>query len=67
MNAFRVSNEILVTFYLSVICEEWSYCVTGWGGNALKRDKDMIDRLVRKVGRTTRVCLQSWTLFTRSG
>ena len=29
--------------------------MTGWGGNALKRDKDRIDRLVRKVGKMTGV------------
>ena len=32
MNAFRVSNEIIVTFYLSAICGVWSYCLTGWVG-----------------------------------
>ena len=58
MNSFRVSNEIIVTFYLSAICGVWSYCLTGWGGNALKRDNKMIDRLVRKVGRMKGLCLQ---------
>ena len=51
LNSFNVRNEILSIFYKSVICGVWNYCLVGWGGNIVQRDRDRLDRFIRRAER----------------
>ena len=51
LDSFGVRNEILKTFYESIILSSWSYCILGWGGNVTQCDKNRIDVKIRRCNR----------------
>ena len=51
LNSFKVSHEILATFYNSIICSVWTYCLLCWAGNTGKTRMKVIDDIITRVGR----------------
>ena len=55
LNKFHVEEKIMALFYKSTIECTDLFSITGWGGNARQRDTDMIDRVIRKAEKITRI------------
>ena len=51
MAKFNIRPEILITFYNTVICSVWRYCLICWGGNVSKSELSRIDSIIRKSGK----------------
>ena len=52
LRSFNVKNEILQTFYTSIIRSVFTYGLVCWGGNLPARDKKKIDKIVKKAEST---------------
>ena len=51
LHTFNVNTHMLQLFFSSVVCSVLTFGVTCWGGNITQRDKDKLDRIIRKAGR----------------
>ena len=52
LRSFNVKNEILQAFYTTTIRSVFSYGLVCWGGNLSRREKKMIDKIVKKAEST---------------
>ena len=50
LRSFNVSRDILQMFYSSVVSSIMIFGLTCWGGNVAKRDRDKLDKIIRKAG-----------------
>lgn len=57
LNAFKVSKEILHLFYNANIQSLISFGISCWGGSALQKDKEKINKLIRRAAKITEVPL----------
>ena len=46
LGQFKVGRTIITLFYKSVIESVLSFCITCWGGNSLKGDRIIVDRIM---------------------
>ena len=51
LNQFKVSPNILVMFYNSVIASVWRYCLICFGGNITNCDKSRVDKVIGEAER----------------
>ena len=51
LNKFRVNQMILSTFYRSVIESILTFSITVWFGNTTKKDKSMINKIIRNASK----------------
>ena len=51
LNKFRVGQQILATFYRSVIESILTFSITVWFGNASGKDKDKMNRIIKTASR----------------
>ena len=51
LHTFNVNTNMLQLFFRSVVCSVLIFGVTSWGGNIMQKDKDKLDRIIRKAGR----------------
>ena len=50
LKSFHVCNRMMKMFYDTVICSLLSFALVCWGVNATERDKNRINKLIRKAG-----------------
>ena len=48
---FNVDSTLLCLFYRSVVESLLTFCLTAWGGNTRIKDKEKINRLIRKASK----------------
>ncbi|KAJ8047183.1 hypothetical protein HOLleu_06114 [Holothuria leucospilota] len=51
LNSFSVSQNILATFYSSILSSVWTYCLICWAGNTDKSHIKVLDDIIKRVGR----------------
>ena len=51
LNSFNVNHGILATFYNSILCSVWTYCLLCWVGNTDKCHIKVLDDIIKRVGR----------------
>ena len=50
LKSFQVCNRMLNMFYDAIICSVLSFALVCWGGNATERDKNKLNKLIKKAG-----------------
>ena len=59
LRSFNVNTAILASFYNSVICSVWGYCLICWGGNVSKATRQPLDKIIKRAGRIIGQCQES--------
>ena len=49
LKSFNVCNKMLLMFYETVICSIFSFALVCWGGNATLRDKNKLNKIIKKA------------------
>ena len=50
LRSFNVCNRMLRMFYDTIICSVFSFAIVCWGGNATERDKNRLNKLIKRAG-----------------
>ena len=50
---FNIDNTLISLFYRSIIVSVVSFCIVAWGGNAVQKDIQKINKVVRQASKLT--------------
>ena len=53
LNYFKIDKTLLSLFYGSIIVSVVSFCIVAWGGNAVQKDIQKINRVVKHASKLT--------------
>ena len=50
LRSFEIAHKILQMFFTSVVSSVMTFGLSCWGGNVTKRDRDRLDKIIKKAG-----------------
>lgn len=59
LRSFDLGRPILNTFYHGIVASVLFYCVVCWGGNMALEDRNKLNKLIKKAGSITGMCLST--------